>query len=137
MFNKLFNGIFKSNGSINISNSTVSSGRNISISSGDNVCVKNNRVYINGKEVENFDDYKEKEIKITLNGNVCGGLEAGNFLTINGDINGNVDAGNMCEFKSSTIGGDIDCGNMCNITADTIEGSLDCGNMCNVTTKRK
>lgn len=126
MIRKIFNAAFKSNGSINIENTQIN------FSSGDNVSIINNKIYINGEEKENLNDYKEKDIKITINGDISGNVEAGNFTTINGNVGGDVDCGNMCTIESDIIKGNIDTGNMSNITAKTIEGKIDCGNMCNI-----
>lgn len=126
MISKIFNAIFKSNGSINIENTQIN------FSSGDNVSIVNNKIYINGEEKENLNEYNQKEIKITINGDISGNVEAGNFTTINGNIGGNVDCGNMCTIESDIIKGDVDTGNMSNIKANSIEGDIDCGNMCTI-----
>lgn len=83
-----------------------------------NVSVVNNKVYVNGKLIQDCDEIKEKNIKITIEGNV-GSLETGSAdVTINGDcgdvkagsgdinVKGNVSGG------ISTGSGDIECGNV-------------------------
>ena len=133
MIGKIFNAVFKNNGSINIENVNIeNNNKQIHFSAGDSVYIANRKIYINGEEKENLNSYKGKEIKITINGDISGSVEAGNFTTINGNVGGDVDCGNMCTIESDIIKGNIDTGNMSNITAKTIEGKIDCGNMCNI-----
>ena len=94
------------------------------------VSVKNNKVYFNGKLAEDFNDWKEKNIKIVVEGN-CKEVkaDAGN-ITIEGNVEGNVNA----DASNISIEGDVkgnvtaDCGN---ISANYIAGnvSTDCGNI--------
>lgn len=129
MLNKIFKGIFKTAGSINIDSIDKSFSTNV----GDDVYINNRHIYINGEKVESLNDIDNKEIKITINGNITGDdVSIGNFATINGDINGNVDMGNMCTVNSQLTAGDIDCGNMCTIKSNKVLGRINCGNMCNV-----
>jgi phage baseplate assembly protein gpV len=105
-------------------------GRTYTAPDGCSVSVINNKVYFNGKLAENFNDWKEKNIEIKIEGN-CAEVkaDAGN-INIKGNVEGNVnaDAGNI------SIEGDVkgnvtaDCGN---ISANHISGSVstDCGNI--------
>lgn len=111
--------------------STVNiNGKNYEVPNGCSVSVINNKVYFNGKLAEDFNDWKEKKIEITIVGD-CEEIkvDAGN-VTVKGSVKGNVnaDAGNI------SVEGDIrgnvtaDCGN---ISANYIAGnvSTDCGNI--------
>ena len=105
-------------------------GKTYTAPDGCSVSVINNKVYFNDKLVEVFNDWKEKNIKIIVEGD-CKEVkaDAGN-ITIEGNVEGNVnaDAGNI------SIEGDVkgnvtaDCGN---ISANHIFGSAstDCGNI--------
>ena len=79
------------------------------------VSVKNNKVYFNGKPAVDFNDWKEKNIKITMEGDIhdvaldCGDIvvncNCNNVSNTNGDIKikGDV-SGNV-----SNTNGDISC----------------------------
>lgn len=75
------------------------------------VSVINNKVYFNGKLAENFNDWKEKNIEIKIEGN-CAEVkaDAGNII-VEGNVEGNVtaDTGNI------NVKGDIKG----NVTTDT------------------
>ena len=78
-------------------------GRQYTAPDGVSVSVINNKVYFNGKLAEDFNNSKEKNIEINIEGN-CKELktDSGN-ITINGNVEGNVktDTGNI------NISGDI------------------------------
>lgn len=105
-------------------------GRTYTAPDGCSVSVVNNKVYFNGKLAEDFNDWKEKNIEIKIEGN-CKELKAdvGN-VTIEGNVEGNVtsDTGNI------KVRGDVkgnvttDCGN---VSSHHIFGncSTDCGNI--------
>lgn len=105
-------------------------GKTYTAPDGCSVSVINNKVYFNGKLAEDFNDWKEKNIEIKVEGN-CKEVkaDAGN-ITVEGNVEGDAssDAGNI------TVRGDIkgnaktDCGN---IKAHHIFGnaSTDCGNI--------
>jgi hypothetical protein len=131
MINRIFKGIFKNKGNIEVSNCDI----NIDAKPGDEVNIINKKIFINNKEVNNFEDCNEQEIKIIINGDITGKtIEIANFATINGDITGNVDTGNMSTINSKIINGDVDTGNMCDINSDKILGKINCGNMCSIET---
>ena len=105
-------------------------GKTYTAPDGCSVSVINNKVYFNGKLAEDFNDWKEKNIEIKIEGN-CNEVkaDAGN-INVNGDVNGNAssDAGNIT-VKGNVKGNAItDCGN---IKAHHIFGkaSTDCGNI--------
>ena len=89
-------------------------GRTYTAPDGCSVSVINNKVYFNGKLAEDFNDWKEKNIEIKIEGN-CTEVkaDAGN-ITIEGNVEGDAssDAGNI------KIRGDVkgnaqtDCGNI-------------------------
>ena len=89
-------------------------GKTYTAPDGCSVSVINNKVYFNGKLAEDFNDWKEKNIEIKVEGN-CKEVkaDAGN-ITVEGNVEGDAssDAGNI------TVRGDIkgnantDCGNI-------------------------
>jgi hypothetical protein len=109
---------------VNINGKTYTAPDGVSIS------VINNKVYFNGKLQEDFNNWKEKNIEIIVEGN-CKEVkaDAGN-ITIDGNVEGNVNA----DVGNISIVGDVrgivtaDCGN---ISANHIFGnvSTDCGNI--------
>lgn len=88
-------------------------GKTYTAPDGCSVSVINNKVYFNGKLAEDFNDWKEKNIEIKVEGN-CKEVkaDAGN-ITVRGDIKGNAktDCGNI---KAHHIFGNAntDCGNI-------------------------
>ena len=57
--------------------SVIINGKTITIDGNcNNVSVINNKVYVNGKLIQDCDEIKEKNIKITIDGNV-GSIETG------------------------------------------------------------
>ena len=105
-------------------------GKTYNAPDGCSVSVINNKVYFNGKLAEDFNDWKEKNIEIKVEGN-CKEVkaDAGN-INIKGNVEGNVntDAGNI-SIEGDVIGNvTADCGN---ISANHISGSVstECGNI--------
>ena len=105
-------------------------GKTYTAPDGVSVSVVNNKVYFNGKLAEDFNDWKEKNIEIKIEGN-CNKVtaDAGN-ITVNGNVEGDVsaDAGNI-NIKGDVKGNvEADCGN---ISANHINGNVrtDCGNI--------
>lgn len=105
-------------------------GKTYNAPDGCSVSVINNKVYFNGKLAEDFNDWKEKNIEIKVEGN-CKEVkvDAGN-INIKGNVEGNVntDAGNI-SIEGDVIGNvTADCGN---ISANHISGNAttDCGNI--------
>lgn len=84
-----------------------------------NVSVAKNKVYVNGKLIQDCDEIKEKNIKITIEGNV-GSIETGSAdVAVNGDCGGDVRAGSgditvkgNVSGGISTGSGDVECGNV-------------------------
>lgn len=111
-------------------NKVTINGKTYTAPDGCSVSVKGNKVYFDGKLAEDFNNWKEKNIEIKVEGN-CNEVKADAAnITINGNVEKDVssDAGNI------TITGDVkgnvktDCGN---IKAKQIFGSAstDCGNV--------
>ena len=111
-------------------NKVTINGKTYTAPDGCSINVINNKAYVNGKLLEDFNDWKEKNIEIKVEGN-CNEVKADAAnITVGGNVEGNVssDAGNI------TIRGDIkgdaktDCGN---IKSHHIFGnaSTDCGNV--------
>ena len=109
-------------------NKVCVNGRTYTAPDGCSINVINNKVYANGKLIEDCNKCKEKKIEIKIEGN-CGNVEVDAAdLTVNGNIEGNVevDAGNItCR---GDIRGDVsvDAGN---ISCHHIFGNteVDCG----------
>ena len=105
-------------------------GKTYTAPDGVSVSVINNKVYFNGKLAEDFNDWKEKNIEIKIEGN-CKEVktDTGN-ITVEGNVEGDAasDTGNItvkCNIKGNA---NTDCGN---INAHHIFGnaSTDCGNV--------
>lgn len=99
---------------------------------GNNLSMKNNKIFIDGKEIKDIEKKEtEKEILFVIEGNIEGDLEVerGN-VEIKGDVKNcvKVDTGNVT-IKGNISGNvSVDCGN---ISAKKIEGTAktDCGNI--------
>lgn len=95
------------------------------------IIVKNNRVFVNGKELDDFSESKTKTVEIKVEGDV-GKLEVhdGN-ATINGNVEGDADAGGdmSCkEVKGKVMaGGDVKCGNVGGSVQ--VGGDVKCGDV--------
>ena len=86
---------------------------------GNDIVVKNNNVYINGKkQISNV----KKELKIIVTGNLAS-LDCGGSATINGDVIGDVDCGSSC--RCDNVGGNVDAGS--SVVCGTVGGSVDAG----------
>jgi DUF4097 and DUF4098 domain-containing protein YvlB len=91
--------------------------------SGQNIQITNNRIYIDGKLIEDPEAVESKTINITVDGNVSK-LEVDNAesVTVTGDagsvktVNGNVRVGASIQGDVKTVNG--------NVTADVIEGRV-------------
>ena len=112
-----------------MSGKVIINGKTITID-GDcnNVSVINNKVYVNGKLIQDCDEIHEKNIKITIDGNVgtlesgsgdviingdCGGIKSGSGdVTVKGNVNGSITTGS----------GDVEC---LNANGDIKTGSGD------------
>ena len=103
-------------------------GKTYNAPDGCSVSVVNNKVYFNGKLAEDFNDWKEKNIEIKIEGN-CGEIknDVGN-VTINGNVEGNVtvNTGNVTCKNNIQGNAKTDCGK---ISAHHIFGNtnVDCG----------
>lgn len=82
-------------------------GESYTIPSGASVQIKNNKVFIDGKEATDLNNFKEKNVSIVIHGN------CGDVTTSAGDLTINGDAGNV-----SSKSGDIE------IKANQINGSV-------------
>jgi hypothetical protein len=91
--------------------------------SGQNIQITNNRIYIDGKLIEDQEAVESKIIHIMVDGNVSK-LEVDNAesVTVTGDagsvktVNGNVRVGASIQGDVKTVNG--------NVTADVIEGGV-------------
>lgn len=81
---------------------------------GSSVSINNNRVIVNGKEINE----DSKVINITVEGNVDSvEVDYCAKIVVNGFVN-----------KLSTTSGDVECGNV-NQTVKTVSGDVECGNV--------
>lgn len=105
-------------------------GRTYSVPDGVSVSVINNKVYFNGKLQEDFNNWKEKNIEIIVEGD-CKEVKAdvGN-ITIKGDVGGNVNADTGNIHIEGDVRGNVTT-DMGNISAAHIAGNAttDCGNI--------
>lgn len=118
--------------------SVIINGKTITIDGNcNNVSVINNKVYVNGKLIQDCDEIKEKNIKITVEGNV-GTLETGSAdVTVNGDCGGDIRAGSgdinvkgNVSGSISTGSGDVDCGDVGG-SVKTGSGDVKCSSIAN------
>ena len=111
-------------------NKVTINGKTYTAPDGCSVSVVNNKVYFNGKLAEDFNNWKNKNIEIKIEGD-CKDVntDAGN-ITVNGNVEGNAtsDAGNIN--VKGNVQGDAwtDCGN---VKAHHIFGNAksNCGNI--------
>ena len=89
------------------------------IQSTGNLSINGNKVYSDGKLITDCNDFKEKVIHITVNGNIEGNLSSDNAdITVNGNVNSVIGKnGNI------TISGDV-TGNV-----ENKNGNIKCGNI--------
>lgn len=115
-----------------ITNSTIISGDNkaivnnveIDIPEGASVSIKNNKVYINGKEYKDEKLENKEPINIIVNGN-AENISCGNSVEVKGNVTGDIDCGNSVKIGGDMLG-DIDCGNSVNISGNHT-GDIDAG----------
>ena len=87
---------------------------------GGNINVINNEVYCNGKLVSDLNKVAEKEIKITIEGNLEGDLKTSSGdVKIEGDVKGSV----------QTQSGDVDVSGAVGGSISTMSGDVECGNV--------
>ena len=92
-----------------------------------NITINGNKLYVNGKLEQDFNDYPEKEFTLIIEGNVrdvdvSGSLQCGN-------VEGDVDcSGSM---RCGSIGGDVDCSG--SINCGNIYGDVDCAGSIRIT----
>ncbi len=111
-------------------NKVLINGKTYTAPNGVNVSVINNKVYFDGKLAEDFNDWKEKNIEIKIEGN-CAEVktDTGN-ITVEGNVEGNAssDTGNIKIHGDVKGNAQTDCGN---ISAHHIfsNANTDCGNI--------
>lgn len=134
--NKNTNKNININNSINYSSIITKNGVNkvtingvTRIIKGNNISIKNNKIFVDGKEYidkENVDLMSSKIINITINGDVesidttgdlniignCGNIDCAGSCTIEGDVNGNIDCAGSCDINGKHIGNIDACGNV-------------------------
>lgn len=101
-----------------IMSTVIINGKQFDVPHGSNVSVSGNKVYVNGKLLEDCNKIKDKDIYITVNGDM-------KSLTVdNGDVHvaGNVDTV-TCDTGDINIKGDVSG----NVSTDT--GDIRCGNV--------
>ena len=86
---------------------------------GNNLNISNGKIIIDGKVQSSLSDFDEKEINITIEGDVVEvSTEIGN-ITVNGNVSKNVKNTNGDINVSGSVGGDVKITN----------GSVECGNV--------
>ena len=85
-----------------------------------NVSIINNEVYCNGKLVSDLKEFPEKEIRITIEGDLKGDLKTGSGdVKIAGNVDGSV----------QTQSGDVDINGTVGGSITTMSGDVECGNV--------
>lgn len=83
-----------------------------------NISVINNEVYCDGKLVSNLNEIPEKEIKISIEGNIEGDLNVSSAdIKVTGDVKGSV----------QTQSGDIEIDGAVGGSISTMSGDVECG----------
>ena len=97
-------------------------GKRITAPDGCSVAMIGDKVYIDGKEVDDISKIEYKVVQIEINGNItklktdksvtvkgnAGNIDCGGSCTVNGNVNGNINAGGSVRCKN--VSGDIDAG---------------------------
>lgn len=97
--------------------------------SGGSIIIKNNRVWRNGKLVGNFEDCAEREIYISINGDVDKLIVDTGNVTVNGNAGGVTTNCGDVEIAGDVSGNvSTDCGN---VSCGNVDGDVttDCGNI--------
>ena len=99
-------------------------GKTISIDGGGSICVLNNRIYVNGKEVA----ASAKVDQVVITGN-CGDVKADCSVTVHGAVLGDVHAGGCV--NCNDVRGDVNAGGSVNcddVGGDvSARGNVNCG----------
>lgn len=89
---------------------------------GTNVKVVNNKVWIDGKRVDNAEPDKNQILKVHVYGDL-NNLDADGSVTVLGNVAGDIDAGGSVQARN--VGGDIDAGG--SVKCGKVGGSIDAG----------
>ena len=103
--------------------------------SGRNITIERGQIIVDGKPIEDWNDSNEKEINITIEGNVdCLQVQCAGTITVNGDTksvktgSGNVTVTGCVKGNINTGSGDVRCGNV-EEDINTGSGDVHCGNV--------
>lgn len=103
--------------------------------SGRNITIERGQIIVDGKPIEDWNDSNEKEINITIEGNVdCLQVQYAGTITVNGDTksvktgSGNVTVTGCVKGNINTGSGDVRCGNV-EEDINTGSGDVHCGNV--------
>lgn len=121
----------------------IVNGMTFNVPNGKNVSVIGNKVYCDGKLIEDANKFKDKNIYITVNGDIdelsvdCGDVHVkGNVNTVSCDTGDITIAGNVGG-DVTTDTGDIKCGNVSGrVTTDTGDISQSITNVFNKVRKK-
>ena len=97
-------------------------GKRITAPDGCSVAMIGDKVFINGKEVDDISKIESRIIKIEINGNIenletsgsvtvkgnVGNIDCGGSCNVDGDVNGNINAGGSVRCKN--VSGNINAG---------------------------
>ena len=100
-------------------NTIVVNGKSITVQ-GNNISVINNRVYVDGKEVETGE--LKGTVHIEFKGDLAK-LKTDSSATIHGNVKGNVDSGTSV--KCGDVGGSVDAGT--SVSCGNVQGDVDAG----------
>lgn len=103
--------------------------------SGRNITIERGQIIVDGKPIEDWNDSNEKEINITIEGNVdCLQVQCAGAITVNGDTksvktgSGDVTVTGCVKGNIHTGSGDVRCGNV-EEDINTGSGDVHCGNV--------
>lgn len=118
-----------------------SNGTGVSVVRGANVCIRNNRVFVNGKEVTSEGSPAAPAVKIEVVGEgSIGSIESDDAVYVEKGvtINGSVSAGGSvaCDAVNGSVsaGGTVNCGNVAG--GASAGGTVNCSNARNVSDSR-
>lgn len=92
-----------------------------------NISIRNNKVYVNGKRVDDLSDCPDKEITLVVEGNVGNVDISGNLECKN--VNGDIDCSGSVHCGDVT--GDIDCSG--SVYCGNVSGDIDCAGSISMT----
>lgn len=93
---------------------------------GSNISVKNNKIFIDGKLVEDYEAADKIIVEVKIEGDPIS-VESDAAVTVEGSVQGSVRAGNYVSCHQ--VGGNVDAGNY--VACGNVAGNVKAGNYVN------